>query len=127
MSQMIQGVLQGSVLCRALSAVGRWCSGQWRGSRIVTAFLAPMGGEARSRGSVFYRLWLLLHGWLCSLFSLVRLDRALEGSIFRREWFWCAWPRWLAPIPAHHGGAGPGAAGGGQLCAESGVRAARDS
>lgn len=98
MSQMIQGVLQGSVLCRALSAVGRWCSGQWRGSRIVTAFLAPMGGEARSRGSVFYRLWLLLHGWLCSLFSLVRLDRALEGSIFRREWFWCALAAVLAPI-----------------------------
>ncbi len=98
MSQILMGVLRGSVLYRALAAVGRWCGQQWEHSRIVTAFLAPVGGEERARGSVFYRLWLLLHSLLCRLFSLLRLDRALEGSIFRREWFWCALAAVLAPI-----------------------------
>ena len=44
MAQIIQNVLQGSVLCRALAAVGRWLGGQWHNSRIITAFLSPTRG-----------------------------------------------------------------------------------
>ncbi len=98
MAERIRGVLQGSLLCRALMAVGRWGSRQWKNSAIISAFLAPVGGEESSRGSVFYRLWVWLHGAVCTLCSKLRLDRAMEGSIFRRGWFWCFLAAVLAPI-----------------------------
>ena len=98
MAQIIQNVLQGSVLCRALAAVGRWLGGQWHNSRIITAFLSPTRGAEQSTGSVFYRLWTLLHRLLCRIFSALRLDRLLEGSVFRREWFWCTLAAVAAPI-----------------------------
>ena len=98
MAQIIQNVLQGSVLCRALAAVGRWLGRQWRDSRIVTAFLSPPGGAEQSTGSIFYKLWKLLHRLLCRIFSALRLDRLLEGSVFRREWFWCTLAAVAAPI-----------------------------
>lgn len=98
MVEMIQGILQGSLLCRLLSAAGDWLGSQWKQSVIVQAFLSPMQGEERVQSSVFYRLWLRIHGVLCAVFSALRLDRLLEGSLFRKSWLWCMIAAVLAPI-----------------------------
>lgn len=97
MAELVQGVLKGSVLCRGLGAVSRWFSRQWKKSAVIAAFLSPTKGEERSQASVFYRLWELLHRGLCAIFSALRLDRLLEGSIFRKGWFWCVLAAGAAP------------------------------
>jgi len=91
-------VLEASFFYRVLAAVYAWFGRQWRQSRLISAFLRPGCGAAMGESSMFARLWQALHRAVCAVFSALRLDRALEGSVFRRVWFWCMLPVAAAPI-----------------------------
>lgn len=91
--------LEASLLWRVLDAVCLWFGEQWRKSAVVHWFLNPVGWTpAASESSVFFRLWSLLRRGLCRLYELLHLDRLLEGSVFLKQFFWCALPVILAPL-----------------------------
>jgi len=51
-----------------------------------------------SESSVLTKAGRLLRNWLCSVLSLLRIDRLLKGSILKRTYLWCALAVTLAPI-----------------------------
>lgn len=96
--ERINEIWTSSLFGRFLSAVCLWFSGQWRESRVVRAFVAPMAGAEVSEQSVFYRLWSLLRRGLTALYRLLRLDKLFSGSIFLQSGLWCALAVILAPL-----------------------------
>jgi len=97
--ERIAAVWSGSLLGRAVAALCRWFSVQWRSSGVIQWFVHP-GGWARSisEGSIVYKLWAALRRGLCRLYGKWRLERLFGGSVFLQPWFWCALPVALAPL-----------------------------
>jgi len=92
----LRNILTSSFFVKLLSAAAGWIDAQFGKSVIATAFLRDPTG--RGGGSVFGRVFDFLHGALFSLFRLLRLDRALAGSVFRRTFFWCTLVLVMAPL-----------------------------
>ncbi len=97
--QLVQNLLQGSLLWRFLAAVCGWFGNQWQKSRVVQSFLHPSPlGESIARSSVFFRLWSRLRALLALLYQRLKLDRVFTGSIFLQSFLWCALAAVLTPL-----------------------------
>lgn len=88
--------LEGSLLFRWLTSAAVWIDGQWEKSLLSRLLVREKQGGRP--GGFFAGLWDKLHGLLCNLFRVTRLDRALEGSISTRQFLWCAVTVFLAPL-----------------------------
>ncbi len=90
-------ILEASVVFRWLTAAAQWFDSQWRRSRLSVIFT---GETVREKGpaSLAGRLAAWLHSLWCGLFEKLRLTRALQGSVFKRMFFWCATATALAPL-----------------------------
>ena len=97
--ERVQRILQASIFYRVLAAASRWIGGQWAQSRAVRAFLNPSDlNRSVSQSSVFARLWQWLHGLVCRLYEMLRLERLLGDSVWNQLWFWGMAPMVLAPL-----------------------------
>ncbi len=96
--EQINQIWSASLLGRLLTAICLWFSGQWQGSRVVRAFVAPMRGAEASEHSIFYRLWVLLRRGLSGLYRLLRLEKVFSGSIFLKSMLWCGAAAVFAPL-----------------------------
>ena len=94
----MQKILEGSFIYRFIAAVCSWVGRQWRENRVIARFLSPGPGEQISDSSIFTRLWLGFHRWLCKVFKILRLDRLLNNSIFTMPFIWCLIALGLAPV-----------------------------
>lgn len=92
----MNGFLEGSVLFRWLTAAAGWIDRQWEKS-FLALLLTGQRQEPVSK-SVLGRFFDRLHGALCALFRVTRLDRALEGSISTRLLLWCGLTVLVAPL-----------------------------
>ncbi len=92
---MMRQLLEGSVLWRFLAAAAVWLDGQWEKSRLSRIF---KDRAEPSCGGLFGRLWGWVHRVLCRLFKVLRLDRALEGSIFTRYDLWVCLTAFASPL-----------------------------
>lgn len=91
-------ILNASLLWRALDALCRWMGSQWDRSAVIQWFLHPAPwGQAASKSSIFFKLWQLVRGALCKLYSALKLDKLFAGSVFLQLWVWCALPVFVAP------------------------------
>ncbi len=90
-------ILNGSLIWRGLSAAARWVDKQWGRSYLA---LAISGGEEVSSGprGILSGLASRVHVLLTHIFRALRLDRALQGSVFCRTYFWCVLAIALSPI-----------------------------
>ena len=88
--------LEGSLLFRWLTTAAVWIDGQWEKSLLCRMLTG--GRESVRPGGFFAALLDRLHGLLCGLFRVTRLDRALDGSVSTRQFLWCALTVFLAPI-----------------------------
>ncbi len=89
-------ILEGSLIFRALSAAAAWLDRQWSRSFISGLFV---GGPLRGRdGGILGGLTRRVHLLLARLFAALRLDRLLDGSVFRRQYFWMALTVTAAPV-----------------------------
>ena len=89
-------ILEGSLLYRLLTAAAAWIDRQWQKSflaRLFTPPSAPRGGTG-----ILAALARKAHRGLCRGFEAVRLDRALEGSVTQRAFFWVALAVFWGPI-----------------------------
>ena len=89
-------ILEGSLLYRLLTAAAAWIDRQWQKSflaRLFTPPRAPRGGTG-----ILAALARKAHRGLCRGFEAVRLDRALEGSVTQRAFFWVALAVFWGPI-----------------------------
>ena len=89
-------ILEGSLLYRLLTAAAAWIDRQWQKSflaRLFTPPSAPRGGTG-----ILAALARKAHWGLCRGFEAVRLDRALEGSVTQRAFFWVALAVFWGPI-----------------------------
>ena len=84
----MQKILEGSLIYRFFTAVFSRLGMQWRENRVVIRFLSPGYGEQMSESSVFTRIWLLFHKWLCRAFDTLKLNRLLKNSIFTMPFIW---------------------------------------
>lgn len=88
-----------SWLGRAIDALSRWFSVQWRNSRVIHWFVHPPAWmPAVSESSIFFALWQWLRQLLSRLFRFLRLDKLMAGSIFLKSYLWCALAVALAPV-----------------------------
>ncbi len=89
-------VLEASLLFRFITAASLWLDRQWDKSYMAKIFteMVPRKGDGSVFGKVFNNFHKLFH----RLFQLLRLDRAAEGSVFTRTFFFCALTVTLAPI-----------------------------
>lgn len=88
-------ILEGSLLYRALSAVAAWLDRQWRKSCVSLIFVSS---DRRESGGVMGALAHKAHMALCRIFEALRLDKLLEGSVFRRQYFWTVLTVAAAPV-----------------------------
>ncbi len=88
-------ILDASLLWRWLTAAAGWIDRQWRKSRF--ARLLEGSGVSRDSG-ITGRAGHALHMALCAVFRFLRLDRLLDGSVFRQTFFWVALTALLAPL-----------------------------
>ena len=88
-------ILDASLLWRWLTAAAGWIDRQWRESRF--ARLLEGSGVSRDSG-ITGRAGHALHMALCAVFRFLRLDRLLDGSVFRQTFFWVALTALLAPL-----------------------------
>lgn len=88
--------LEGSLLFRWLTSAAVWIDGQWRKS-LLSRVLTGARQSVRP-GGLFSGFMDKLHGLLCAIFRVTRLDKALEGSISTRQFLWCAVTVLLAPL-----------------------------
>lgn len=94
----IIGSIQGSLIYHIFASIAGWFSRQWNKSPIIRRFLNQKDGQARSRQSIFYRLFCWVHGLLCRICTALRLDRITEHSIFRKPLLWSGLAVLAAPI-----------------------------
>ena len=94
----IIGSVQQSLIYHILAVIAGWFSRQWQRSPIIGWFLRQPGREDRSRESIFYRLFCLLHRLLNKLCCFLHLDRITEHSVFRKPVLWAGLA--LAAAPA---------------------------
>lgn len=93
----MRNILASSLFIRFLNAAAGWVDSQWRKSRFAAAFLHEKTRDTYGQ-SVFYRLFELIHRLINAVFRALRLDRLLNGSVFKRAFFWCALAACLAPL-----------------------------
>ncbi len=89
-------ILEGSLIYRALTAAAGWIDGQWEKSFLSRLFTPPEG--TRGGAGFVSRCAHGVHMALCRAFEVTRLDRALEGSVTQRCFFWMALAVFLAPL-----------------------------
>ena len=87
-----------SLLGQIVNVLCLWFGRQWEKSWVVHTFLQPVGGEAQSRSSIFFRLWQCVRGLLCRIYELLHLEKIFCGSIFTQTWLWCGVAVAIAPI-----------------------------
>jgi len=92
----VRKFLRASFIYRILASVYAWFGVQWRESRIVSRFLAPVRKEPA--GGILYRISQKIHMALCFVFEKLRLTKVFNGSIFSRCYLWCAIGITLAPV-----------------------------
>ncbi len=95
---IILGSIRHSYVYHLIAVIAGWFSRQWKQSPIIQWFLSQKSGEERSKGSLLYRLFCLLHRLLCRLCTVLRLDRVTENSIFRRPALWSGLAVLAAPF-----------------------------
>ena len=95
-----QRAVKASLLFKVLFALCLWFGRQWQGSGLIQWFIHPplRLERAESESSVFTRLWRAVHGGLCRIYGLLRLDRLFAGSIFQKPWLWAGAAAVLSPI-----------------------------
>lgn len=91
----MKNYLESSLIVRWLTAAARWLDSQWDKSRVSRLFRSR--GLA-APGGFLGRLVHKLHLYWCALFRALRLDRAFEGSVFRRTGFWVCLAAFSAPL-----------------------------
>lgn len=88
--------LEGSTLFRWLTTAAAWIDRQWEKS-LLSRLLTGKTWSGRP-GGFFAGILDKLHGVLCAIFRVTRLDKLLEGSITTRQFLWCSLTVFLAPI-----------------------------
>lgn len=91
-------VLRNSLIYNWIASVGNWFSKQFNGSRIIGRFLKEGKMQEVSEGSIFTKLFYFKVELFRKLFSALRLDKLLEGSIFKMPFLWCILAVVLAPV-----------------------------
>lgn len=92
----VHNLLSGSLLYRWLTIAANWVDRQW--SKSYISLILTGQRERNGENSIFGKIGALFHRFLCAVFSALRLDKALDGSIFTRSFFWCCLTVTLAPI-----------------------------
>ncbi len=91
-------IIRESFVYRLFVAVGAWFGEQWRRSRIIQGFLDTRDEEEVLKNSIFSKAGVKLRDILSGIFSALRLDRLLRGSIFAKPFVWAFIAMTAAPI-----------------------------
>jgi O-antigen ligase len=90
--------LESSYICIFFSKLSNWFSKQFKKSTILQAFLNQKDKEVISERSIGGKTANFLASIFKKLFCLLRLDKALEGSIFAMPYLWALPVIALAPF-----------------------------
>ena len=91
-------MIENSKIYGFLSKIGRFLLKIIDGSLLAGIFLSPNENVAETRGSIFFKIYRLLRGIGWKIFRALRLNKLLEGSIFKMVFLWASLTVILAPI-----------------------------
>ena len=90
--------MEGSAIIRWLTTAAAWIDRQWEKSLLSRLLTRQKGSLSGNKTGLLGQFFDGLHGLLCWLFRVTRLDKALEGSIATRLFLWSALAAALAPL-----------------------------
>ncbi len=94
----VPDVLKNSLIYNWIASAGNWFSRQFKDSRIVGRFLREGNMRETSENSIFAKIFYFIVNLFIKLFSALRLNKLLEGSIFKMPFLWCFLAVVFAPV-----------------------------
>lgn len=91
-------VLENSIVYRILKIIGSEILGVIKNSFIAEVFLTKGEGSKSTTGSVFYKLYKAIRKIMICIFHALRLDKLLEGSVFKLVFLWMSITAVFAPL-----------------------------
>lgn len=91
-------VLKNSLIYNLIASMGNWFSRQFNDSRIIGRFLREGHMRETSEKSVFAKVFYAIVYLFKKIFSVLRLNMLLEGSIFKMPFLWCFFAVVFAPV-----------------------------
>lgn len=91
-------MLESSVFLNLIWKILNSVSDAFLNSAIVSGFLRPKYNEAMVEGSVFYKIYNLIRRLFVKVFEVLRLNKLLSGSIFKKPYIWCFLTVMAAPF-----------------------------
>ncbi len=91
-------MFENSIIYGFLSRIGSFLLNVIKNSRAAEIFLSPNENVSSTRGSVFFKIYRIIRRFLISVFKMLKIDKLLEGSIFKMVFLWAAFAIVLAPI-----------------------------
>ena len=91
-------MIENSKIYGFLSKIGQFLLKIIDGSLLAGIFLSPNENVAETRGRIFFKIYRLLRGIGWKIFRALRLNKLLEGSIFKMVFLWASLTVILAPI-----------------------------
>jgi O-antigen ligase len=91
-------VLENSLIYRIFRKIGSGVLELIKDSFLVEMFLKNSEGPKSTTGSVFYKLYSIIRKIMIYIFHVLRLDRLLEGSVFKLVFLWMSITAVFAPL-----------------------------
>ncbi|MCI1931094.1 MAG: hypothetical protein LKJ13_05315, partial [Clostridia bacterium] len=91
-------VLENSLIYRIFRKIGSGVLELIKNSFLVEMFLKNSEGPKSTTGSVFYKLYSIIRKIIIYIFHVLRLDRLLEGSVFKLVFLWMSITAVFAPL-----------------------------
>ena len=91
-------MFENSVFIKMLSCIGMWFSSQFEKSKLINIFLTQNDKKENVENSIFSKVFYGILNVLRKVFSVLKLDKLFEGSIYRISSIWCGLAVVLAPF-----------------------------
>ncbi len=91
-------ILKNSIVYNLFASIAAWFSGQFTKSRIIGGFLTERCNPEAENRSILLKIFNAVVSLFRSIFAKLKLDKLLEGSIFKTPIIWCFIAVVLAPV-----------------------------
>ena len=81
-------MIEHSFFCRMFASISQWFGRQFGYSKCIAVFLSQNDRQATVENSILYRVIHWMRSICLTLFSILGVDRASTGSIFRNPLLW---------------------------------------
>lgn len=95
---MVSEMLKNSIVYNLFASIGNWFSKQFNQSCLINRFLTEKATAELPQKGLFSQIFASIVELFKKLFSTLKLNKLLDGSIFKATYLWCFMAVVFAPI-----------------------------